>query len=338
MRAHAQVVRARCRSGGTRPRARRPSSGTTRRPRAGGTKNSISICSNSRVRKRKLPGVISLRNDLPTCAMPNGGLPPRDLQDVLEVDEDALRRLGPQVDARAALLDGADRRLEHEVEVARLGQIAVRALARGLAGLLRAARVVEVVGAEAVLADAAVDHRIREAADVARGLPDARVQHERGVERDDVVALLHHRAQPGGLDVALHEHAVVRVVVGRAEAAVDLRGREDEARGGGRARRWCPSSRASWSASRSPAAAYRALAERAHWCTGRARTPARQSCVSDDLADPARAACRPRARSARRRRTCRHAPSPIARAGMNVLRGRSQESASWPCHWRGSAT
>jgi hypothetical protein len=42
-------------------------------PSAGATKNSISICSNSRVRKMKLPGVISLRNDLPTCAMPNGG-------------------------------------------------------------------------------------------------------------------------------------------------------------------------------------------------------------------------------------------------------------------------
>ena len=40
---------------------------------AGGTKNSISICSNSRVRKMKLPGVISLRNALPICAIPNGG-------------------------------------------------------------------------------------------------------------------------------------------------------------------------------------------------------------------------------------------------------------------------
>ena len=39
----------------------------------GTTKNSISICSNSRVRKMKLPGVISLRNDLPTWPMPNGG-------------------------------------------------------------------------------------------------------------------------------------------------------------------------------------------------------------------------------------------------------------------------
>ena len=42
-------------------------------PSSGGTKNSISICSNSRVRKMKLPGVISLRKTFPTCAMPNGG-------------------------------------------------------------------------------------------------------------------------------------------------------------------------------------------------------------------------------------------------------------------------
>src|SRR5437667_209251 len=40
----------------------------------GSTKNSISICSNSRVRKMKFPGVISLRNDLPICPIPNGGL------------------------------------------------------------------------------------------------------------------------------------------------------------------------------------------------------------------------------------------------------------------------
>src|SRR3954465_15862009 len=42
-------------------------------PSAGGTKYSSSICSNSRVRKMKLPGVISLRKLLPTCAIPNGG-------------------------------------------------------------------------------------------------------------------------------------------------------------------------------------------------------------------------------------------------------------------------
>jgi hypothetical protein len=38
----------------------------------GWMKNSISICSNSRLRKVKLRGVTSLRNAFPTCAMPNG--------------------------------------------------------------------------------------------------------------------------------------------------------------------------------------------------------------------------------------------------------------------------
>ena len=46
----------------TRPRPRPP----------GRTKYCISICSNSRIRKTKLPGLISLRNDLPIWAIPNG--------------------------------------------------------------------------------------------------------------------------------------------------------------------------------------------------------------------------------------------------------------------------
>ena len=48
----------------------------------GRTKYSISICSNSRVRKVKLPGVISLRKALPIWAMPNGGF----LRDVVCTD------------------------------------------------------------------------------------------------------------------------------------------------------------------------------------------------------------------------------------------------------------
>ena len=42
----------------------------------------------------------------------------RELQDVLEVDEDALRGLGAQVGGGAGLLDGSDGGLEHQVEVA----------------------------------------------------------------------------------------------------------------------------------------------------------------------------------------------------------------------------
>ena len=103
---------------------------------------------------------------------PERRLAARELGDVLEVDEDPLRRLGAEVDALPRLLDGPDARLEHEVELARLGEVAVGGLARALAGLSAALLVVEVVGAEALLAGPAVDERVGEASDVARGLPD----------------------------------------------------------------------------------------------------------------------------------------------------------------------
>ena len=48
---------------------------------------------------------------------PERRLPPRELKDVLEVDEDALRRLRAQVRLLARLLDDADARLEEQVEV-----------------------------------------------------------------------------------------------------------------------------------------------------------------------------------------------------------------------------
>src|SRR5947199_10652009 len=52
---------------------------------------------------------------------------------------------------------------------------------------------------------------------------------DRRVERDDVVALLQHGPPPLALDVVLEQHAVVAVVVARAEPAVDLTAREHEA-------------------------------------------------------------------------------------------------------------
>ena len=164
---------------------------------------------------------------------PERRLAARDLEHVLVVDEDPLGGLGSEVDLRPGLLDGADARLEHQVELARLGQVAVGRLAGPLARPLAAADLLvleigEVVGAEALLAEAAVDERIGEAAHMARDLPDARVEDDRRVEREDVVALLHHRGEPPGLDVVLEQDAVVAVVVGGAEPAVDLRGGKDE--------------------------------------------------------------------------------------------------------------
>ena len=147
----------------------------------------------------------------------------RELQDVLEVDEDPLRGLRPQVGDRAGLLDRPDRGLEHQVEVARLGQVALLRFAGVLGRFQPAMQLPEVVGAEALLAGAAVDQRVGEAGQVAGGLPHARVLQDRRVDRDDVVAFGQHRAPPLVLDVVLEQHAVVAVVVGRADAAVDLR-------------------------------------------------------------------------------------------------------------------
>jgi hypothetical protein len=113
-------------------------------------------------------------------------------------------------------------RLEHEIELTRLGEVALLGLARVLGGLAPAGRLVELVGAEAQLAGLAVDQRVGEPLEMARGLPDARVLDDRRVQGDDVVALLQHRAPPLGLDVVLEQHAVVAVVVCRSHSAVDL--------------------------------------------------------------------------------------------------------------------
>src|SRR5215212_962150 len=55
------------------------------------------------------------------------------------------------------------------------------------------------------------------------------MQNHGRVERHDVVALEDHRLEPACPDVVLEQHAVVAVVVCRAEAAVDLGRREHEA-------------------------------------------------------------------------------------------------------------
>src|SRR5437588_4548682 len=93
---------------------------------------------------------------------PEGRLLARELEVVLEVEEDPLGRLGPQVDGRALLADRTDRRLEHQVEVARLGKGTCFALARMNRRLTSALRLIELVRAESQLARAAVDQRVGE--------------------------------------------------------------------------------------------------------------------------------------------------------------------------------
>src|SRR5207302_626246 len=97
--------------------------------------------------------------------------------------------LRSQEGPRRLVLDGADVGLEHQVELARLRQVAVRRLARMLRRLAAALGVLEPVRAEAELAGAAVDEGVGEARDVTGGDPDLRVEDDRRVEGDDVFAL-----------------------------------------------------------------------------------------------------------------------------------------------------
>ena len=129
---------------------------TTAALSSGGTKYSISICSNSRVRNTKLPGRDLVAERLADLGDAERRPLARRLQHVLEVDEHALRRLGPQVDLGARALDRAGVGLEHEVELPGLGEAVLGAAVGAHLG------VVELVEAEPLAAVAAVDQRVGE--------------------------------------------------------------------------------------------------------------------------------------------------------------------------------
>ena len=112
----------------------------------------------------KLPVVISFRKRLADAARCRRGASSASVvAHVLEVHEDALRRLGAQEGRRwRSSSTGPTKRLEHEVELPRLGDLAaaVRTLARFLQEIL----------AETVVTLLALHQRIGKAGDVARRL------------------------------------------------------------------------------------------------------------------------------------------------------------------------
>ena len=148
--------------------------------------------------------------------------------DVFELDEDALRGLGAQVGGRAIIGRRAHLGLEHQVELARFGEVTA-VLLRALRGLLVALLLADLIRAKTRLAGAAIDHRVRESADVPGGLEDVLVGEDRAVEADDVVALVYMFAPPVVFEVALQLGAERPVVPAAVESAVDLGGLEDEA-------------------------------------------------------------------------------------------------------------
>src|SRR5438094_320472 len=195
-----------------------------------------------------------------------GNLETRSLDHVPEVDEDALGRLRPEVGDVRRVLHGADEGLEHQVELARLGE---------LAATRRARRALEVVGTETLLAAPAVDERIGEAREMPGGFPHRGVHDEGRVDPDDVVATGHDRAPPRVLDVALQLDAERPVVSARtAEARGDTATRRAHLRNSS-SRLWPPASRTSGS-DRTRARSHSRREDAARRRAGAARSPSRR--------------------------------------------------------------
>src|SRR5439155_6288609 len=152
-------------------------------------------------------------------------------------DEDALRRLRAQVVQALVALHRAEVGLHQAVEHARLGERALVAAVRAVdlvqtgrrLAVLGLVRLLELIGTEPLVAGLALGQRVDELLDVARRDPYLAGQDHRGVEADDVVALLHHGAPPLAPDVVLELDAERAVVPRRTGAAVDLAGRVHEA-------------------------------------------------------------------------------------------------------------
>ena len=99
---------------------------------------------------------------------------PRGFEHVLELRENGLRGFRAEIGNCRVILHRADVGLEHQVEGARRGLLAV-AFGNHLAGLLRTGDFIGLIGAETALAGFAINHRIAERVHVAGGLPDLRV-------------------------------------------------------------------------------------------------------------------------------------------------------------------
>ena len=201
-------------------------------------KNSISICSNSRVRKMKLPGVISLRNALPTWPMPNGGFL-RDGGD--DVARSSRRCPAPSRGGGSA---GPTRRRRRRGRSSSRPENAFGSVywpfvpqfghgtsARPFSAArpLRASKSSMRLSARNRLWQLqALDERVGEGRDVAGCLPHALGQDDRRVEAHHVAAAAHERLPPLAADVLLELGAEWAVVPRRAGSAVDLARLEDE--------------------------------------------------------------------------------------------------------------
>lgn len=137
-------------------------------------------------------------------------------------------------------LDGAEVRLEHHVEVARLGPLADgaaigatddihRDVVRVVELLLLRVRLLQVILTVTLVTVEALDERVVEDTDVTGRDPHLAGQDHRRVEADDVLAAGDHVAPPLALDVLLELDTQWAVVPCGLGTAVDLTARVDQA-------------------------------------------------------------------------------------------------------------
>ena len=169
--------------------------------------------------------------------------------DVLEIDENALRRLGTEIHRVGGVLRDALESFEHEVEFPYRSKVGVAADGAGdfMLDDKRLQRVVvhaldadgklmlfgvffnEIVRAVAGLAGFAIHEGIGEAAEVARRFPGAGV-HENGAVHARVVGIFLHKLFPPRLfDVVFQLHAQRAVIPCIGETAVNFAARKDKA-------------------------------------------------------------------------------------------------------------
>ena len=169
--------------------------------------------------------------------------------DVEEVDEDALRGLGTQIQRADRVFGDALEGLEHQVELPDAREVALAAYGAGdlmIGDVLFHHGVVpsgdalfdalalhivldEVVRAVAGLAVFAVHQRIGKASDVSAGYPYVGVHQDRAVDAGIERIFLHEFLPPSAFDVVFEFDAERAVVPSIGEPAVDLAAREDEA-------------------------------------------------------------------------------------------------------------
>src|SRR6266404_8259020 len=86
----------------------------------------------------------------------------------------------------------------------------------------------DLIGAKALFREQTVHHQVAEGARVAAGFPDFRVHDDRGVQANNVIAQLRHRAPPRFLDIPFELRAQGAVIPKPIQTAVDFGGLKNE--------------------------------------------------------------------------------------------------------------